>query len=151
MLGRDYPKQNCSIARALELFGDRWSLLILRDALFRGFSRYGEFQQSLDIATNVLAERLARFVREGVFDCDDGAYLPTQKARDVAPALIALTQWGDTWAAPEGAPIIYRTEAGVDLHISIRDRRGRTVVPSATIVARPGPGHRRAVAPDPPE
>ena len=143
MLGRDYPGENCSIARALELFGDRWSMLILRDALFRGFSRYSEFQQSLDIATNVLAERLARFVEAGLLELDDGSYRPTAKARDVTPALIALTAWGDAWAAPHGAPIIYRTEADRDVHLEIRDQRGRHITSGEAIIARPGPGSRR--------
>jgi len=64
MLGRGYPEENCSIARAREMLGERWSLLIMRDALFRGMSRFSEFQRSLEVATNVLADRLARFVDE---------------------------------------------------------------------------------------
>ena len=55
MLGRDYTGQNCSIARTLELVGERWSLLIIRDALFAGLTRFSEFQRSLGIAPNVLA------------------------------------------------------------------------------------------------
>ena len=141
MLGRDYPDENCSIARALEVLGERWSLLILRDALFRGMSRYSQFQQSLDIASNVLADRLKRLVDEGLFErVDGGTYRTTAKAHAVAPVLLALTAWGDTWAAPHGAPIIYRNTVGAELHIEVRDDLGQTQPPGAPISAHPGPG-----------
>jgi DNA-binding HxlR family transcriptional regulator len=66
MLGRLYEGQDCSAARALELVGERWSLLILRDAMFRGYTRYGQFQKSLGIASNILAKRLEDFVAAGI-------------------------------------------------------------------------------------
>ncbi len=145
MLRRDYPDENCSIARALEVFGDRWSLLILRDALFRGLTRYSEFQQSLDIASNVLADRLARFVEDGLLDIGvNGEYQLTPKARAVAPTLLALTAWGDTWASPGGVPIVYRNPAGAQLHVEIVDRRGRVHPAESPIAATPGPGSRPA-------
>src|SRR3954464_9055897 len=115
MLGNRYDAQVCSIARALELVGERWSLLILRNALFAGSTRYGEFQRSLGVATNVLQDRLDGFVEAGVMERrplsnppELHEYLRTEKGRDFAPVLIALTQWGDRWAAPEGPPILYR-------------------------------------------
>ena len=67
MLKRDYQSQNCSIARTLELVGERWTLLIIRDA-FRGLHRFDEFQANLGIATNVLASRLERLVDAGIFE-----------------------------------------------------------------------------------
>src|SRR3954451_12052960 len=98
MLGKTYDSQICSIARALELVGERWSLLILRNALFAGSTRYGEFQRSLGIATNVLQDRLDGFVRAGIMERRSQAnqrelseYVLTDKGRDFAPALIALT------------------------------------------------------------
>ena len=115
MLGKTYDTQVCSIARSLELVGERWSLLILRNALFAGNTRYGEFQRSLGIATNVLQDRLDGFVAAGIMERRplDGQpelheYVLTEKGSDFAPALIALTQWGDKWAAPDGPPILYR-------------------------------------------
>lgn len=115
MLGRTYDSQVCSIARALELVGERWSLLILRNALFAGNTRYGEFQRSLGIATNVLGDRLDGFVEAGIMERRRTSeqpelfeYVLTDKGRDFAPALIALTEWGDRWAAPDGPPILYR-------------------------------------------
>jgi DNA-binding HxlR family transcriptional regulator len=143
MLGRDYPAENCSIARALEVVGERWSLLILRDALFRGMSQYSEFEESLGLASNVLASRLARFVTDGLFVQDSNRYLPTQKARDLVPALLALTQWGDTWTAPDGAPVIYHATDKGALRVEILDEGGHPIDPRlAEIGVRPGPGSR---------
>lgn len=114
MLGRLYTTQTCSAARALELVGERWSLLIIRDALFRGISRYAEFQRSLGVAPNILADRLEWFVRTGLMERRAAAgtagtqeYLLTAMGRDLAPVLVALTRWGDHWAAPEGPPILF--------------------------------------------
>src|SRR3982074_3115939 len=67
MLKRDYEGQNCSIARALEVVGERWTLLIVRDA-FLGLRRFEQFQESLGIARNVLTERLNRLVEEGILE-----------------------------------------------------------------------------------
>ena len=68
MLGRLYENQDCSAARALELVGERWSLLILRDAMFRGSTRFSEFQKSLGVATNILAKRLEGLVQGGLME-----------------------------------------------------------------------------------
>src|SRR3954468_12722395 len=103
MLGKAYESEVCSIARALEVIGERWSLLILRNALFAGSTRYSEFQRSLGIATNILQSRLDGFVSAGIMERrasqppDVHEYVRTQKGRDFAPALIALTEWGDRW------------------------------------------------------
>jgi len=68
MLGRTYESQNCSVARSLELIGERWSLLILRDAIFAGATRFGDFQRSLGLASNILTTRLDRFVETGLME-----------------------------------------------------------------------------------
>jgi len=67
VLQRTYENQNCSIARTLELVGERWSLLIIRDA-FLGRRRFDEFRDSLGIASNVLTDRLNRLVEQGIFE-----------------------------------------------------------------------------------
>ena len=105
MLDRTYPTQVCSIARSLEAVGERWSLLIIRDA-FLGASRFSEFQRSLGIARNVLTQRLSHLVDEGVFEHrEDGAYVLTRKGRELAPALHQLLKWGDRhYPRPEGPP-----------------------------------------------
>ena len=101
MLNRDYEGQNCSIARALEVVGERWTLLIVRDVLL-GLRRFDELQGSLGIARNVLADRLNRLVEEGILDRvlyserpERYEYRLTEKGRELNIALTALRQWGD--------------------------------------------------------
>ena len=125
MLGKAYANQNCSAARALEIVGERWSLLILRDALFRGRSTYGEFQKSLGIATNILAARLEDFVANGLFvfqvkegSSDSGFYRPTEKAMGLKPIIVALTEWGETWVPERKGPIEF-THGTCDGRISL--------------------------------
>ncbi|GAA5089342.1 helix-turn-helix domain-containing protein [Microbacterium yannicii] len=109
MLGKTYDSQVCSIARSLELVGERWSLLIIRDALFARVTRFGDFQHNLGIATNVLTSRLEAFVASGIMDRQGTAeYVLTPKGHALAVALIALTEWGDEWASPIDPPILYR-------------------------------------------
>src|SRR5215472_5521333 len=114
MLERLYDTQVCSIARALEIVGERWTLLILRDTAFRS-RRFDDLQRSLGLARNVLAQRLQRL-------CDDGLlerrlyqehppryeYAQTPKARDLFPVLAALITWGDKYHAPNGPPRLIR-------------------------------------------
>ncbi len=148
VLGKTYDAQVCSIARALEVAGERWSLLIIRDALFAGSTRYSDFQRSLGIATNILKDRLDGFVDAGIMrrhryseQPELFEYILTDKGRDLAPALIALTEWGDRWAAPDGPPIVYRhTRCGSQIsHEVVCATCGHVHDPSE-VEARPGPG-----------
>jgi DNA-binding HxlR family transcriptional regulator len=114
MLGKTYDSQVCSIARSLEMVGERWSLLIIRDALFGGATRYSDFQRNLGIATNVLKARLDGFVEAGIMrrhrhseQSGQHEYLLTDKGRALAPALVALSEWGDRWATDGEPPILY--------------------------------------------
>ncbi len=117
MLGRLYKKQNCSAARALEVVGERWSLLILRDALFRGTTRFSDFQRTLGVAPNVLAKRLEGFIAAGILEAGQSQhsehreYFLTKKGRDLKTVVIALTAWGDRWAAPHGPPVVFKHES----------------------------------------
>jgi DNA-binding HxlR family transcriptional regulator len=148
MLGRTYPEENCSIARALETVGERWSLLILRDAMFAGSTRFTEFQRGLGIAPNILANRLDNFVAAGIMRTrplsDEHAtheYVLTDKGLDFQPVLIALTAWGDRWAAPQGPPIHYRHEdcgGAIRQHLSCEQCAAE--VPREEVRAVPGPG-----------
>lgn len=107
-----YP---CPIARAAEAVGDKWSLLILRDALV-GVRRFSDFKARLGAATNILTERLNALVNHGVLErrpvrpgVQRVEYHLTEKGLDLAPALIALAQWGERWAfEPDQAPVILR-------------------------------------------
>jgi len=97
------------------MVGERWSLLILRNAAFEGMTRFTDFQKSLGVAPNVLAARLEHFVETGLMTMSDGSegrptYHLTKKGIDFKPVIIALTDWGDRWAAPDGAPIVYEHE-----------------------------------------
>jgi DNA-binding HxlR family transcriptional regulator len=100
MLGNQYERQDCSIARALEVIGERWTLLIVRDA-FHGVRRFNDFQEHLDIPRAVLSDRLAGLVDEGVMtrrvDPAHGGrhlYELTAAGRDLWPVIHALMMWG---------------------------------------------------------
>src|SRR5919198_5313869 len=103
MLKRTYEGQNCSIARALELVGERWTLLIIRDA-FLGLRRFDQFHESLGVARNVLTDRLNKLVDAGILERvryserpERFEYLLTSKGKDLYVAVIGLRQWGDTY------------------------------------------------------
>jgi DNA-binding HxlR family transcriptional regulator len=148
MLGRTYEAQNCSAARALELVGERWSLLIIRDALFAGHSRFGDFQRSLGVAPNILTARLDSFVEAGLMErrrysehVNHYDYLLTGKGRDLAPVIVALSAWGDQYAAPNGPPIVYEhASCTSEIHQQIRCPACDERLASADIRVRPGPG-----------
>lgn len=141
MLGRLYEGQDCSAARALELVGERWSLLILRDAMFRGYTRYGQFQKSLGIASNILAKRLEDFVAAGLMERAPTApgeaveYRLTQKGLEFKPVIIALTEWGDKWVRP--GPVLFQTaHEGKPVALEFRTADGAAVGPDEVVARR---------------
>ena len=148
MLGKTYDTQVCSIARALEVIGERWSLLIIRDALFAGSTRYTDFQRRLGISTNVLQARLDGFVESRVMQRRRYSeqpelfeYVLTDKGRDLAPALMALTEWGDRWAAPNGRPIIYEhVDCGGEIDLHLRCQGCGAEPAWSEVTTRRGPG-----------
>ncbi len=115
MLGRTYDDQVCSIARSLEVIGERWTLLVVRDALL-GLRRFDDFQRSLGVARNVLADRLKRLIAAGVLERlpyqqrpQRFEYQLTPAGRELAVAVIALMHWGDRHlAGPAGPPRLTR-------------------------------------------
>jgi DNA-binding HxlR family transcriptional regulator len=115
MLGNDYKGQNCSIARTLELVGERWTVLVLRD-VFLGIRRFDAIQHNLGLARNVLAARLDRLVAEGVLEKalyqerpPRHEYRLSEKGLDLWPVIVELLRWGDRYAAPAaGPPIVLR-------------------------------------------
>ena len=118
MLGRTYENQLCSIARTLEVVGERWTLLIIRDALL-GLRRFEEFQDSLGMARNVLTNRLSKLVADGLLDrvCYQERppryeYRPTARAKDLLTALAALMHWGDEYAEGSAGPPRIASHAG---------------------------------------
>jgi DNA-binding HxlR family transcriptional regulator len=142
VLGRTYERENCSAARALEMVGERWSLLIVRNAVFAGMTRFSDFERRLGIAPNILAKRLEGFVGDGLMERGgDGEYVLTQKGRELGAVVVALTEWGDRWAAPQGPPVLFEHEGcGGPVHVHVRcDDCGQEPAP-ADVVAVAGPG-----------
>lgn len=108
---KSFADMHCSVAQCVEVVGEWWSMLIIRDA-FLGVTRFDEFQERLGIARNILNQRLTRLVEEGVMDkvaySDHPPrydYRLTTKGRDLWPVVTAMRQWGDKYAAPDGPPL----------------------------------------------
>jgi DNA-binding HxlR family transcriptional regulator len=146
----DWP---CSVARVVELFGDTWTPLIMRD-LYHGLTRFDEFQSSLGVARNTLSDRLNRLVEAGVVskrlyqdNPPRNEYLLTDKGRDFFGVLLAMADWGDRWLdGALGAPVTFH-------HLSCgHDLGTRTIctgcgdsVGSHEIEFRVGPGYPEQV------
>ena len=109
----EFAEWPCSLARTVDVFGDSWTLLIVRDAM-QGLTRFDEFQRSLNVARNTLSDRLGRLVDAGVmtkrFYQDNPPryeYLLTEKGRDFFPILAGMLAWGDRWLDDGGgAPVV---------------------------------------------
>jgi DNA-binding HxlR family transcriptional regulator len=113
VLGNRYENQTCSVAATLDVVGERWSLLIVRNVML-GLRRFEEMQQNLGIARNVLQSRLSGLVEQGVLERRAYRERParyeyrlTDKGLDLWPTIVALMQWGDRHAAaPAGPPVV---------------------------------------------
>jgi DNA-binding HxlR family transcriptional regulator len=160
MLQSDYPGQICSVARTLELVGERWSMLVIRDVLL-GIRRFDDLQADLGIARNVLAARLDKLVEHGILERRPYSerplrheYVPTEKGLDLWPAVHSLMQWGDRHAPAQGGPPTVLEHRGcggaVDAHRRCERCGEDLTVRSVRALAGPGagPGHplARAVA-----
>jgi DNA-binding HxlR family transcriptional regulator len=146
MLRRDYEDQNCSIARTLEVVGERWTLLIVRDA-FRGLTRFDQFQENLGIARNVLTDRLNRLVTEGILERvryserpERYEYLLTDKGRDLRVALNALRQWGDTYLSPKPPTLLRRKTDGKPVVAAFVPAGSPAIIAADEVESVPGPG-----------
>jgi DNA-binding HxlR family transcriptional regulator len=143
MLHRDYDGQNCSIARSLEVVGERWTLLIVRDAFF-GLTRFEEFQENLGIARNVLTDRLNRLVDEAILERVPYSerryeYRLTKKGRDLNIALAGLRQWGDKYIS-EKPPTVLRRKSDKKRVIAALVPRGTDTLRADELEVVPGPG-----------
>jgi DNA-binding HxlR family transcriptional regulator len=108
---KSFSDMHCSVAQCLEVVGEWWSMLILRD-VFLGVTRFDDFQERLGISRNILNQRLNRLVEAGVLEKVPYSEHPprydyrlTDKGRDLWPVLTAVRQWGDRYAAPDGPPL----------------------------------------------
>lgn len=150
-LGTDYAHQDCSLARALEVVGERWTMLILRDCFF-GVRRFSDFQAHLDISKAVLSGRLDALVADGLLErSSDGhpEYTLTEEALGLWPALHALGQWGDRRTTPGAPRRIYRHVGCGDLDTDRRCTRCGTTPHPTDIEVRPGPGADPTLRDDP--
>jgi len=151
VLHRTYDNQTCSVARALETVGERWTLLIVRDALL-GIRRFEDFQRDLGIARNVLTDRLNRLVEMGVLERRAYSEKPlrheyrlTDKGRDLFPVVHALATWGDAHDAPDGPPMLFtHRDCGGRLDDRRRCTRCGADVTVREAWAEPGPGRTLA-------
>jgi DNA-binding HxlR family transcriptional regulator len=140
----------CSLARTLQVVGEWWTLLVLRDVCF-GVHRFEAIHDHLGIARNILKARLDTLIEHDMIERrryqrrpDRYEYLPTSKGSDLVPALLALVAWGDRWTAPDGPPVLFS-------HATCGHETAATVVCSSCaaplahqdIGVRPGPGGGR--------
>ncbi|GAB2989989.1 helix-turn-helix transcriptional regulator [Amycolatopsis acidiphila] len=149
-LKSDYSTQECSIARALEVVGERWTLLIVRDC-FLGLRRFSDFQRHLGIPKAVLTVRLERLVEAGILERHEyrpgrHEYQLVRKGLDLWPALHALNTWGNQNLAPNGARSVFlHAECGDALVAGGFCANCRRLPAATEIEYQPGPGR----APDP--
>ncbi|MFE6098434.1 winged helix-turn-helix transcriptional regulator [Streptomyces laurentii] len=149
-LGKDYATQQCSIARALEVIGERWTLLVVRDA-FYGVRRYSDFLVHLGAPRAVLAARLQSLVEDGVLDKrryqespPRDEYVLTERGLALWPVIRSLGLWGR--GGPPGEPtappmrLFHHTDCGTELGPYGECPACRAVVPPADVEMRPGPG-----------
>ncbi len=140
--------QPCSIARTLDVVGEWWAPLILRDVAY-GVRRFGEIQDDLGISANVLADRLAGLVAAGILEThlyqqrpERHEYRLTEKGADLIPALLALMRWGDRWTWPDGhGPVrVVHHDCGHEVDVEVRCETCDRAVEPGELRAKPRRG-----------
>lgn len=138
----------CSLARTLELIGDWWSPLIIRD-LFLGITRFDDLAEDLGVSRNLLTKRLKTLVANGIVERTAYQLRPTryeyrltEAGRDLRPAILALTAWGDRWAAPvEGRPMLFvHKTCGHSFRPRVTCSECGEVIHGDDVMVVPGPG-----------
>ena len=146
VLHRTY-EQACSVARALEVLGERWTLLIVRDALL-GMRRFEDFQSDLGVSRGVLKTRLQLLSDEGILERrryqerpERFEYRLTDKGRDLWPVLMALVKWGDRHEAEHGPPrLILHRDCGGEVTDRLTCAKCGAELTARDVQTRPGPG-----------
>jgi DNA-binding HxlR family transcriptional regulator len=144
---KSFEDMRCSVAQCLEIVGEWWSMLVIRDA-FRGVRRFDEFQERLGIARNMLSARLHKLVEAGILDkraYQDNPprydYLLTDKGRALWPVITSLRQWGDRYAAPNGPPVeVVHKACGHASELVLTCAHCGERVTQRDIEVKPGPG-----------
>ncbi|MGA2520031.1 MAG: helix-turn-helix domain-containing protein [Acidimicrobiales bacterium] len=148
MQRKSFSAMDCSVAQCLEVVGEWWSMLIVRDA-FLGVTRFEDFQRRLGISRNILQQRLEKLVEAGVLVRVPYSEHPlrhdyrlTDKGRDLWPVVTAMRQWGDRYAAPAGPPVQVSHKAcgSTAEAVYVCGSCGLPLGPR-DVAAAPGPGH----------
>ncbi|MFE7764709.1 winged helix-turn-helix transcriptional regulator [Streptomyces sp. NPDC057438] len=146
---------NCPVQRTLDVVGEKWSLLILRDAT-NGVRRFDDFRRHMGLSEAVLSDRLRKLTAAGILTTvpyqEPGSrarneYRLTRKGWDLWPVLIALRQWGETHAADPAGPVLdlRHSDCGAPVRVVVECATEHTVLTPRDVTARPGPGaHRRS-------
>ena len=145
-----YSADNCSVQRTLDVVGEKWTLLVLREA-FYGARRFEQFLDRIGCARNLLTDRLTTLTAAGVMkrvpyrepgQRERHEYRLTDKGRDLITSVIALMQWGDRWEAdPEGPAVeVVHRECGRPVEAVLRCARDGASLSARDVVPRPGPG-----------
>ena len=149
----DWSIDNCTVARAMEILGERWTFVVLRE-VFNGVRRFDDMRVRTGVPRQVLANRLAMLVARGVLRREPyrepGArqrheYRLTEMGLDLWPVLVAILAWGDRYLAdPEGSPLstVHR-DCGAEVRPVLRCADGHEVTSARDVGPRPGPGARR--------
>lgn len=154
-----YGTDNCSIQRTLGVIGEKWTILVLREA-FNGVGRFDQIRDHVGLSDPVLADRLRKLVRAGVLEASPyrepgrrtrHEYRLTTKGRDLYPVLIALLRWGDRYCADPAGPSVLVTHRDCDqpVEVVVRCAAGHALDSPRDGRAGPGPGARPARAPTP--
>ena len=149
----DWSIDTCTIGRTMEILGEKWTLVVLRE-VFNGIRRFDDMRQRTQIPRQVLANRLASLVEHGLLRREPyqepGArvrheYRLTPKGFDLYPVLIAVAEWGNRYLAePEGPPLEFvHRDCAAPVHVEIRCADGHAVAERRDVLPRPGPGARR--------
>lgn len=146
MLGNEYEGQICSIARGLELVGERWTLLVVRE-IFHGRRKFSEMQRSLGVARNVLTARLQRMVDEGILERRPYSERPeryeyrlTRKGVDLQIALAGLRQWGDRYLSDRPPRLMRRISDRKPVVAAFVPKGADAILRSSEVETVPGPG-----------
>lgn len=152
----DWSVDNCPIGKAMEILGERWTLVVLRE-VFNGVRRFDEMRVRTGMPRQVLTNRLAMLVTEGVLRREPyrqpGArvrheYRLTGKGLDLYPVLAAVRDWGERHLVqPDGSPLVFaHRDCDALVHVALRCEAGHVIDEPRSVLPRPGPGARRRVA-----
>jgi len=136
---RPFEGQNCSIAGALAVLGERWTLLVMREVLL-GRRHFAEIKRNTGIAPNILSDRLQTLVDHGLLERRGQAYFPTAKGLDVNPVLVTLMQWGDKHVSEKPPRVVVHTACGHDADPSLHCAHCGDELGPRELRVRPGPG-----------